>query len=154
MQVTFDIPEKHEDLRCPVLDLAVRLEPREVSGNLKIRHTFYEKAVSAPTVFHSKAAYNWRSKLVTLSEEMRRRLRNMDTDHNTEEILAVTRKFCTKLANSGYNQQTRWEVLRSATTKYFRDLAEWKTGGKAMYRGREELALRRKFKALEMTTWF
>ena len=48
----------------------------------------------------------------------------------------------------------RWEILRLATTKYFRELAEWKTGGKAMYRGREEMALRRKFKAYEMTTWF
>ena len=107
IKFTYDIPEKLEDHKCPVLDLAVWLEGRDDSGNLKIRYTFYEKAISAPTVFHSKAAYNCRSKLVTLSEEMRHRLRNMDVDHSLEEVLTVTKKFCSKLANSGYNQQTR-----------------------------------------------
>ena len=83
------------------------LERKEGSGNLKIRHTFYEKAVTAPTVFHSRAAYNWRSKLVTLSEEMRRRMRNMDADHKQEEVLEVARKFTIKMANSGYNHCTQ-----------------------------------------------
>ena len=78
----------------------------------------------------------------------------MDTDHKQEEVLEVARKFSTKMANSGYNQQARWEILNSALVKHYRDLAEWKTGGKPMYRNRQEMAARRKFKALEKTTWF
>ena len=40
-----------------------------------------------------------------------------------------------------------------AVTKYYRDLAEWKTRGKAMYRSTSEMAQRRKFRALKMIIW-
>ena len=66
----------------------------------------------------------------------------MDTEHCQEDIIEVAKAFCVKMENSGYNKLARWEVLRSATVKYFRELAEWKTGGKPMYRTREEMAQR------------
>ena len=58
IKFTFDIPDKHQDRKCPFLNLAVWMEKDTGSGNLKIHHTFYEKAETAPTVFHSKTAYN------------------------------------------------------------------------------------------------
>ena len=42
------------------------------------------RAVFAPPVFHSKSAYTWKSKLVTLSEEMQRRLIKIDEAHIEE----------------------------------------------------------------------
>ena len=46
---------------------------KEETAEVLIHHTFYEKNVSAPPVLHSKAAFSWKNKLVTLTEEMRRR---------------------------------------------------------------------------------
>ena len=37
-----------------------------------IRHTYYEKDVTSSLMFHAKGAHTWRSKLVTLGEEVRR----------------------------------------------------------------------------------
>ena len=85
---------------------------------------------------------------------MRCRYRNMDPNHKMEEILEVARSFMVKMANSGYNKATRWEVLRSATVKFYREKAEWLTGGKSLYRSKQEMATRRRFKALEATNWF
>ena len=65
----------------------------------------------------------------------------MDTDHSQGEILDVTKAFSMKIANSEYTKTARWEILKSATVKYYRDLADWQTGGKAMYRSREEITL-------------
>ena len=70
IKFTYDLPEKHTDRKCPVLDLAMWTEKVE-ADKPRIRFTFFEKEVTAPTVFHSQAAYNWRSKIITLSEEMR-----------------------------------------------------------------------------------
>lgn len=40
-----------------------------------IRHTIYEKEISAPLLFHTKASHSWRTKIVVLSEELRKRIR-------------------------------------------------------------------------------
>ena len=78
-----------------MLDLKVWKETAG-DGNILIRHTFYEKEVTSPLVFHAKGAYTWRSKLVTLAEEVTRRLRNMDRVHERTEILEVLKRFSKK----------------------------------------------------------
>ena len=77
LDFTVDSPEENEDGKCPVLDFKVWKEKRE-DGSIKIRHTFYEKKVMSLLVFHSKGAFSWRSKIVTHSMEVVRRLRKMD----------------------------------------------------------------------------
>ena len=89
LKFTSDLPENHESGKCPMLDFQVWAQ--EIGGNLQIRHTFYQKATTSPLVFHAKGDHIWRSKLVTLDEEVRRRLRNMDTRHSNEEKLEVIR---------------------------------------------------------------
>ena len=80
LDFTIDSLEKNENGKCPVLDFKVWKEKRE-DGSTKIRHTFYEKKVMSPLVFHTKDTFSWRSKIVTLSEKVTRRLRNIDQDH-------------------------------------------------------------------------
>ena len=50
------------------------LDLKEVGtdGVVIVRHTFYEKEISAPLVFNAKASHSWRTKIVVLSEELRR----------------------------------------------------------------------------------
>ena len=88
------------DNKCPMLDLKVWKEHSK-EGFAVIRHTYYEKEVTSPLVFHSKGAHPWRSKLVTLGEEVRRRMRNADRRHTKEEILMILEKFSQKCWTTG-----------------------------------------------------
>ena len=56
-------------------------------------------------------------------------MRNCDRHHSREDILEMALKFMKKLCNIGYQAGTRLEVMKSAITKHYRDLADEKTGG-------------------------
>ena len=120
------MPESHKNGRCPVLDLAVWVETREevVGQGARIRYTFSDKEVLAPTVFHTKAAYTWKAKIVTLAEEMRRKLRNLDEYHLEEEIEEVASIYAREMVDPGYSQKTRMEILKSAFIKNLRQVEE------------------------------
>ena len=113
---TTDLPEDNPDGRCPMLDLKVWTE--SVDRQCVIRHTFFEKEISAPLVFHAKAAHSWRTKIVVLSEELRRRLRNTDRWHTLSERREIVGRFLQKLADSGYDPGMREEVIKSAVRKH------------------------------------
>ena len=110
LKFTIDSQKKNKDNKCPMLDLEVWKEVRN-EGCAVIRHTFYEKDVTLPLVIHTKGAHTWRSKLVTLGEEVRRRLRNMDAIHSNTQILEILRVFLQKLVDSGYDLTSRQEII-------------------------------------------
>lgn len=58
------------------------------------------------------------------------------------------------MANSGYDRGTRWEVMKSATTKHYRQLAQAAAEGRSIYRGSEEMKEGRILKGLDKTQWF
>ena len=62
-----------------------------------ITHSYYEKDVTNPLVFHSRGAYPWRSKIVILGEEAKRRMLNMDRLHTIEDVKEIMEKFIKKL---------------------------------------------------------
>ena len=119
-------------------------------GAARIRFSVYERAIAAPTVFHSRAAYNWRSKIITLSEELRRRYGNRERLHTSQEMDAVVGAFFQKLANSGYDRETRTQILRSAMVKFYRKILDSKMGGHQLYRSSSEIERARRFKGLEL----
>ena len=119
-----------------------------------MRHTFYEKPLASPLVFHSRSAYNWKAKVVTLSEEVKRRLMNMDLYHSEAERVEVLTTFLGKMANSQYGPPTRKEVLKSGIRRYYRKVYAQETGGPKLYRTKEELERGRRFKELLNKHWF
>ena len=54
---TSDLPENNQNGRYPVLDLEAWADHSEEGRAARIRHSFFDKEVAAPKVFHSKAAY-------------------------------------------------------------------------------------------------
>ena len=110
IKLTSDLPELHDNDRCPMLDIEVWAE-RE-GENMTIRHSFYEKPVTSPMVFHANGVYDWRCKLVTMSEELRRRLLHMDGKHSKKDTTNIVRKFFQKIEDSGYGKPAREEVIR------------------------------------------
>ena len=99
LKLTLDIPEFHQTGKVPMLDIQVWVDQEMDSA--VIRHSFYQKPSTSPLVFHSGGAHGWRSKLVTLAEELRRRFLHMDAAHLQEERALVIGDFLTKMADSG-----------------------------------------------------
>ena len=62
--------------------------------------------------------------------------------------------FLQKMCDSGYGESTRLEVIKSAVTKYHRQLLEQDSGGRRIYRSAEEMTAGRKLKGLLNQTWF
>ena len=89
-----------------------------------------------------------------MSEELRRRLLNMDQLHTSEERKHVVGDFLKKMADSGYAHSTRKETILSAVRKYYRQILEQETGGRSLYRSSNEMAETRKLKSLLNKTWF
>ena len=54
LKFTVDLPENHQNQKCPMLDVQVWLE--KVGEAVKVRHTFFEKSMTSPLVFHARSA--------------------------------------------------------------------------------------------------
>ena len=154
IKLTMDFPEFHLNGKRAMLDLQVGAQEGKEGNAAKIRHSFYQKGKTSPLVFHAGAAYGWRPKIVTMEEEFRRRLLHMDTEHNEEDKKVVIQDFLQKMADSGYQHPVRKEVIKSAVTKFYRQILEQETGGRQLYRSTEDMAEARRLKSLMDKIWF
>ena len=59
-----------------------------------------------------------------------------------------------KMSDSGYGHSSRVEVIKSAVTKFQRQLLIQETVGKRFYQSREDMTRSRRLKNLENRTWF
>ena len=152
LKLTVDLPEFHNSGRCPMLDIQVWMEKHE--GRSRVRHSFYQKPSTSPLVFHAGGAHTWRSKIITLAEEMRRRFLNTDWYHPEPEVDIIIKDFLQKLTDSGYDPNTRMEIMKSAARKYFRQAMDQETGGRRLHRSAGEMSQGRALKSLQASTWF
>ena len=132
-----------------MLDVAVRAEQED--GHPRVRHSFYEKPITSPLVFH---AYATRQKIVPLAEEIKRRMLNMDPLHSKEERIEIILKFSQKMVDSMYVPETRREILTSGITRYYRLVLQELAGKRSLYMSTEELKGGRERKSLMVKTWY
>ena len=118
-----------------MLDIQVWIETREDFSI--ICHTFFQKPMTSPLVFYAAGVHNLKSKIITLSEELRRRYLHMDRRHSNGDRETVIKDFLQKMADSGYSHEARREVIASATRKYCRQLMDQMAGGQRIYRTSE-----------------
>ena len=78
----------------------------------------------------------------------------MDHLHTKEEKKEILGDFIQKMADSGYKHSTRKEIIKSAVTKFYRQVLEQETGGSNIYRSAEDMAESRRLKSLLGQTWF
>ena len=69
-------------------------------------------------VFHWEGAHPWKCKIVTLSEELRRRLLHIDSRHKLKDKIEILEYYIQKMCHSGYSHSTRMQVMKSTTKKY------------------------------------
>ena len=130
IQFTVDLPSRYPEGKVPMLDLQVGSEA--TGQGTAIRHTFYEKPVNSPLVFHNRGACPMKQKIVVLAEETKRRLFNQDRAHSVEDRLKDLKALVQKMADSEYGKNTRQEILKAGIKRYYRLLLQEVAGVRSL----------------------
>ena len=124
-------------------------------GEQRLLHSYYEKPITSKLVLMEKSALCARVKMVVMSQEVIRRMRNTSTRVDLDQRAAILSHFMTKMARSGYGAAQRMEVLRAGCTGYYRMRWRERTQGRRVNRAREDgAAARATKKLLGATSWF
>lgn len=153
IKFTMDSPSMNSDNKLPVLDLKMWLE-RSESGNVKIRHTFFEKTMTSPYVIHKLSAMAWGVKRATIVNEVKRRMYNMDGGHSWAERVEVLNRFCVKLLTSGYSNMDIYSLIKSGVGAWEKMIERNKEGICPLYRSREyKESMRWRNKIMKKSNW-
>ena len=104
----------------------------------KILYQFYEKPMVSKLVIMEQSALSTKVKIQVLAQEVVRRRRNTHMGEKREKVDEIMTRFMMKLKYSGYNRETRWEILKSGTRRYNRLVKEEREGKRTLNRPRWE----------------
>ena len=108
LEFTIEVVSDFGDSRMPTLDFL--LWPEWWGLN----HSFFEKAMRTPYVTMRRSAMSDNQKYSILSNDLVRRLSNINRDKITlEEMLTVIERFIQMLVTSGYDRKQSREVIVS-----------------------------------------
>ena len=85
---------------------------------------------------------------------MKRRLFNQDRIHSLDDRMVDIKIFIQKLVDSGYEKETRGEILRSGIKRYYRLRLQEETGTRKLYRSATDMKVGRILKPLKTREWF
>ena len=134
LSFTHDLPSYHTNGMVPMLDVQVWIEHSPPGSGLpdSLAWKFYEKESSSSRVLKATSAYNWRSKIVTMSMEVMRRMQNSSRQIEISERGNILKTFARKLRSSGYSAKTSKSMIESGLRFYFRKVRiELEGGGKS-----------------------
>ena len=129
---TVDLPANYTCGKVPMLDTQVWTEPGPQGRGTRIRHTYFEKKVTSPLVFHNRGACSTKQKFIILAEETKRRLYNQDRYHTTQDRLVDLKVLIQKLIDSGYGKDGRKEILTAGIKRYYRLVLQEISGGRSI----------------------
>ena len=140
-----------------MLDLQVWVRHPRVEDELgfdTLWWSYYEKTRS-DRVLRASSAYGWRSKIVTLTMEVFRRMRNTMRQATQKHRCQILEAFIRKLRKSGYVEQTVTGIIRSGMQFYSRKLKiELQGGPPVNQRKVDEVVARRRAKLGGTENWF
>ena len=141
IQVTIDFPTNYPDLKIPSLDLklwlAQQFDSTTHTTSVILMHEHYCKEVSSKSVVNARSAIPWRDKRTILTQEILRILRNCSSQLPWWSICNHISVFTARMQYSGYSEQFRAEVVRSALHAYDEMKAKDERGEEPLYRGRD-----------------
>jgi hypothetical protein len=132
IKVEVDYPSKHDDKKIPILDLKVWTERRE--GSSVVLHEFYTKEISSKAVIHPRSAMPYRTKRTIMTQEVLRVLLNCNSLLPWEETVVHLNGMVARMQYTGYDQQFRFEVVKSALKAYRKILEMDREGLRPLYR--------------------
>ena len=118
IQVEIDVPSNYPDKKVPILDLKVWIEDVETENGKerKILHQHYMKPMANKFVIRSDAAMAMKNKRTILTQMCLRVLLNNSEYLKEEEKKRTVEFFMKRLQASGYSEEFRYEILKSAVS--------------------------------------
>ena len=133
----------------PILDLQAKVQ------NNKFMYKFFKKEVSNPRVILASSAMPMKVKRNALVQEGIRRLKNTSRNIPWSEKAEILTEFSNAMRISGYSEQFRLEIFKSAVTGYQRMCAQADAGIRPLHRKRDwSPEERRRKKLLSNTSWY
>ena len=147
---TTESQEDFQTERLPTLDFEVWIE------NNKIRHSYYQKPMKTPFVLMSRSGMSYRQKFQILSNELSRRLSNIQIEEIPhKEVIEIIEQFIKELKSSEYNQKQAKEIVTSGIRGWKRKLEKRKKHNIPFYRLAQETDEERLRKELtEKESWY
>ena len=159
VEVTFDCPSKHEDLKMPVLDLkawlshGVDLETREPV--VSVMHEHYTKEVASKAVVDARSALPMKTKRTIHTQEIVRILRNCSKSLPANVTRGHVEEYVVRMQCSGYDREFSAQVVESALKAFDSMLARDASGEEPLYRSREWNRVQRaKARRAKKNEWF
>ena len=136
IQVKVDVPSDHEDQKLPALDLKVWIDEVAVGDSFKrkIIHEHYVKDIASKYVIEEQSAMPIHKKRQILTQMCLRVLLNNSQYLDMESKKRTVGFFLNRMQASGYKQQFRYQVLKSAL-KAYETISNDTT--RTLYRGKE-----------------
>ena len=151
LEFTQEVPEDFKDNRVPTLDTTWwQME------DMTINFSYFEKAMRTPYVIMKRSAISDNSRYNILSNELVRRLSNMNKEGTTqEEKIEVVENYIQQCKTSGYNRHETREGVISGIKGWKRKHMRRERDQIDFYRGaKSTLAGRVRKKLTEKTSWY
>jgi hypothetical protein len=147
--LTWDCPANNENKRMALLNTEVWVEENQVW------YEHYRKPMANPLLMMEMSAMPAKVKRTTLVQEVVTIRRNIRPGLPWDVTVKHLDNFCKRMKASGYNQQYRYQVLKSGMEGFERMLETERRGGRPVNRlrswGEDE---RQKKKELQGKNWF
>ena len=155
IQLEVDYPSKYRDGKLPILDLKVWLAKRTKDEKRVVMYEYYEKEISSKWMIHAEAALAMQTKRTILTQQLLRVLLNCSQDLPWEHKTEKANKMMMKLQYSGYGQEFRHDVAKSAISAFNKIVEEEEDGIRPMFRPRGfEATERKEAKARKKKEWY
>ena len=128
---TAEVAADFPDRRLPTLDFTLwQVEEGELA------HSYYEKEMKTQVMLEKESAMGTRQKFTIQSNELTRRLYNVDEEllSKEEEVFEITEQFTKQAKNSGWNRKDTREMVISGYRGWRRRLERRKEEGGSQYR--------------------
>ena len=138
LKTTFDCPSLQESGKMPLLNLQVWVERvQKVSGGegeWEVMWEYYRKPCATRTLMLARSAMSDRTKRSALTQEAIQILRNCSRSLPWARRAAHLSDFCLRMKISGYSENYRETVIRSALTAWEKQLELDRTGERPLFR--------------------
>ena len=149
-RVEADFPSAHRSGQMPFLDLQL-----SVAADNTINWRFYKKPMASQYFILNRSAVPGRVKMASLAQEGIRRLRNTRPSLHAGDRTPLLEDMAEMLYNSGYPEEYRANILRSAVTGYSRQVEADRAGTKPLYRPREwQQEERERRRLIKRASWY
>ena len=151
LEFTVECEDDFLDKKLPTLDFQLWQDKNGV-----VNHTYYQKPMKTPLVIMARSATPNQQKIQILSNELTRRLLNVNKNMNEQaEFDKVVNQFCQEARNSGYTHFTTKEMVISGVRAWKGRLSRRKELGQEEYRNATStLKSRTRKKLVSRENWY